>query len=58
MNSAADDQTLVSIVIPVFNAAGYFRESIDSVLAQDYPRVELIIRDDGSTDNTCEILKS
>ncbi|MDF1578982.1 MAG: glycosyltransferase [Desulfobulbales bacterium] len=57
MNSTAD-QPLVSIVIPAFNAADYLREAVDSVLAQDYPRVELIVLDDGSTDNSVEILKS
>lgn len=57
MNSTAD-QPLVSIVIPAFNAADYLREAIDSVLAQDYPRVELVVLDDGSTDNSVEILKS
>lgn len=57
MNSTAD-QALVSIVIPVFNAADYLREAIDSVLGQDYSNVELIVLDDGSTDNSVEILKS
>ena len=48
---------LVSIVIPTFNGANYLREAIDSVLAQDYRHIELIVLDDGSTDDTPRILK-
>lgn len=48
---------LVSIVIPAYNYAGYLDEAIKSVLDQDYPNVELIVLDDGSTDNTREVLK-
>ncbi len=48
---------LVSIVVPAYNHAGYLTEAIDSVLAQDYPNVELIVLNDGSTDNTAEVLQ-
>lgn len=48
---------LVSIIIPAYNHAGYLSEAIDSVLGQDYPNVELIVLDDGSTDNTAEVLR-
>jgi len=48
----------VSVIIPVFNAAPYLRESIESVLAQDYPEMELILVDDGSTDGSLEIMRS
>jgi glycosyltransferase involved in cell wall biosynthesis len=43
---------LVSVVIPCFNYAQYMRETIDSALAQSYKDIEIIILDDGSTDNT------
>ncbi|PPQ13809.1 glycosyl transferase family 2 [Bradyrhizobium sp. AC87j1] len=46
----------VSIVVPAFNAADYIAETIDSLLAQDYPNLEIVTVDDGSTDQTCTIL--
>lgn len=48
---------VVSIVIPVYNGMNYLREAIDSVLEQDYPHIELIVLDDGSTDDTRRILE-
>lgn len=54
------DDTLpkVSIVLPTHNGAKYIQRSIDSCLNQTYKNIELIIVDDGSTDNTAEIIKS
>lgn len=48
--------TQVSIVTPVYNHAAYLDETIQSVLGQDYPHIEYIVLDDGSTDNTREVL--
>ena len=53
-----DFNPLVSIVIPVYNGSNYMREAIDSALAQTYPNIEVIVVNDGSTDNTDEIAKS
>lgn len=47
----------VSVVMCTYNGEKYIREQLDSILAQTYPIYELIIQDDGSTDNTVAILR-
>jgi glycosyltransferase involved in cell wall biosynthesis len=49
---------MVSVVMPVYNGSRFLRESLDSILAQTYKRLEVIVVDDGSTDDTPEILAS
>jgi glycosyltransferase involved in cell wall biosynthesis len=49
---------LVSVIIPTFNRAWSIRRAIDSVLTQDYKNYQLIVVDDGSTDETSGILSS
>ena len=48
---------LVSIVLPMYNAAEYIKECVDSILMQTYSDFELLIIDDGSTDDSMEILE-
>ena len=47
---------LISVMIPVYNREKYIQEAIDSVVAQDYRPLEIIVVDDGSTDRTAEII--
>ena len=49
---------MVSIVVPVFNGQRYLRESLDSIVAQTYSNLEILVMDDASTDTTPEILAS
>jgi glycosyltransferase involved in cell wall biosynthesis len=48
---------LVSVVIPAYNHGRYLAEAIESVLAQDYPARQVIVIDDGSTDETADVLQ-
>ena len=57
VGTAAPSRPLVSVVLPVWNAERYLRQSIESCLRQSYGHLELIIVDDGSTDSTPAIIE-
>ena len=46
---------LVSVIMPVFNGERFLRQALDSVVAQDYAPLELIVVDDGSTDASAQV---
>lgn len=48
----------ISIVIPTYNQSEYLQEAVESVLNQTYKNIEIIIVDDGSTDNTLGVVRS
>ncbi len=51
-------KTLVSIIIPCYNAESFVGEAIESALSQTWPHIEVIVIDDGSTDGSLNIIKS
>lgn len=55
MNLFKDNDILISVIIPVYNVESYLNRCIDSVLSQDYKNIEVLLIDDGSTDNSSKI---
>ncbi len=49
---------LVSVIVPAYNAAGIVGRCVESLLAQTWPRVEVLVVDDGSTDGTAEAVRA
>lgn len=52
------DKPTVSVVIPCYNAAPFLRETLDSAINQTYPPLEILVIDDGSTDDSAAIAES
>ena len=48
----------VTAILALYNGATYLREALDSILAQNYPKLDIIAIDDGSTDATAETLQT
>lgn len=53
-----NNSELISIVVPIYNSETYLRRCIDSILNQSYENLEVVLVDDGSTDNSGEICES
>lgn len=51
------NKPLITVIIPVYNGAEFIREAIDNILSQNYPAIEIIVINDGSTDQTDAFVK-
>ena len=50
-------KAFISVIIPTYNRAHELKRAVSSVLNQDYPHFDLWVIDDGSTDNTLEVIE-
>lgn len=57
MNSGIHSSPKVSVIITVYNGEKYIEETLQSIVEQAYPNLEIVVVNDGSTDNTANILK-
>ena len=49
------DEPLISVIVPVHNGEAYLEKCIESIVTQDYEKLEILVINDGSTDETAEI---
>ena len=56
MHQNTSESAMVSVIIPVYNVQMYLAECVDSVINQTYKNLEIILVDDGSTDETVNII--
>ncbi len=54
----SEQKPLISVIVPVFNGEKFIKEAIENILSQNYPALEIIIINDGSTDQSEEIIKN
>lgn len=49
---------MISVIVPVYNVENYLERCIESLIKQSYKDIEIILVDDGSTDNSSDICKT
>lgn len=55
--SIMEERPLISVIVPVYNAGRYLAEAVESILAQAYRPIEIIVVDDGSTDDSADVAR-
>ena len=51
-------QPLVSVIVPAYNAAGFISRCVESITSQSYPELEILLLNDGSTDDTLAVCRA